>query len=108
LTLAGTRSEADDLLQETLMRAVRAFGSYKRHLSFKVRLFKIKKNAHIDRERRQRVRQPGDDWHRQQELREEVTKEVLPYSVPLNPEELLLRRLTIEEVREAIRCLPFM
>jgi len=108
LTLAGTRSEADDLLQETLLRAFQAFGSYKRHLSFKVWLFKIMKNAHIDRERRRRVRQPGDHWKGQQELGEEGTKEVLPYPVPLNPEELLLRRLSIEEVREAIRRLPCM
>jgi hypothetical protein len=36
-----------------------------------------------------------------------VPKEVLPYPVLSNPEELLLRRLTIEEVREAIRRLPF-
>jgi RNA polymerase sigma-70 factor (ECF subfamily) len=28
------------------------------------------------------------------------------YPVPLNPEEILLRRLTVEEVREAIRRLP--
>jgi RNA polymerase sigma-70 factor (ECF subfamily) len=101
LTLAGTRPEAEDLLQEALLRAYRAFSSYKRHLSFKVWLFKIIKNVHIDRERRRRVRQLGDDRNR-----EDVTKEVLPYPVPLNPEELLLRRLTIQEVREAIRRLP--
>jgi RNA polymerase sigma-70 factor (ECF subfamily) len=105
LTLAGSRPEAEDLLQETLLRAYRAFGSYKRHLSFKVWLFKIMKNAHIDRQRRRRVRQ-GGDWGRQQEGGEEATREVLPYPVPLNPEELLLRRLTIEEVRDAIRRLP--
>jgi RNA polymerase sigma-70 factor, ECF subfamily len=108
LTLAGSRPEAEDLLQETLLRAFRAFGSYKRHLSFKVWLFKIMKNAHIDRERRRRVREFGDHWNRQQEPPEDATKEVLPYPVPVNPEELLLRRLTIEEVREAIRRLPAM
>jgi RNA polymerase sigma-70 factor, ECF subfamily len=106
LTLAGSRPEAEDLLQEALLRAYRAFGTYKRHLSFKIWLFKIMKNVHIDRERRRRVRQPGDDWNRQQEVQEGVTKEVLPYPVPLNPEDLLLRRITIQEVREAIRRLP--
>jgi RNA polymerase sigma-70 factor (ECF subfamily) len=106
LTIAGTRPEAEDLLQEALLRAYRAFSSYKRHLSFKVWLFKIIKNVYIDRQRRRRVRQLGDDRNRQQELQEDVTKEVLPYPVPLNPEELLLRRLTIQEVREAIRRLP--
>jgi RNA polymerase sigma-70 factor (ECF subfamily) len=108
LTLAGSRPEAEDLLQETLLRAFRAFGSYKRHLSFKVWLFKIMKNAHIDRERRKRVRQLGDAWNRPQVSQEDVTQEVLPYPVPSNPEELLLRRIAIEAVREAIRRLPFM
>jgi RNA polymerase sigma-70 factor (ECF subfamily) len=108
LTLAGSRPEAEDLLQEALLRAYRAFGSYKRHLSFKIWLFKIMKNVYIDRERRRRVRQPGGSWNRQPVAQEDVTQEVLPYPVPLNPEDLLLRCITIQEVREAIRRLPSM
>jgi RNA polymerase sigma-70 factor (ECF subfamily) len=106
LALAGTRPEAEDLLQEALLRAYRAFSSYKPHLSFKVWLFKIIKNAHIDRQRRRLVRQWGGHRHHQQELHEDTAREVLPYPVPLNPEELLLRHLTIQEVRDAIRRLP--
>jgi RNA polymerase sigma-70 factor, ECF subfamily len=108
LTLAGSRPESEDLLQEALLRAYRAFGSYKRHLSFKIWLFKIMKNVYIDRERRRRVRRPGGDWNRQPVVQEDVTREVLPYPVPLNPEDLLLRCITIQEVREAIQRLPTM
>ena len=98
--------EADDLLQETFLRAFRAFGSYKRHLSFKVWLFKIMKNAFIDRERRLRVRPVEVEWKGDEGLPKGLTRELVLCAVPLNPEEILLRRLTIEEVREAIRRLP--
>lgn len=104
--LARTQSEADDLLQETLIRAYRAFGSYKRHLSFKAWLFKIMKNAHIDQVRRLRVRPVEEEWKGDEEQAKDLTKDVLLYPVPLNPEQILLRRLTLEEVREAIRRLP--
>ena len=104
--LTRNDSEADDLLQETLLRAFRAFGSYKRHLSFKVWLFKIMKNAFIDRERRLRVRPVEVEWKGDEGLPKGLTRELVLCAVPLNPEEILLRRLTIEEVREAIRRLP--
>lgn len=105
LVLSRSASEAEDLLQETLLRAFRAFGSFKQDLSFKVWLFKIMKNARIDRGRRLRARPAEDEWQGD-DRQGNLTKEVLLYPVPLNPEEILLRRLTIEEVREAIRRLP--
>lgn len=104
--LARNQSEVEDLLQETLLRAFRAFESYKRHLSFRVWLFKIMKNAHIDHVRRLRVRPVEEEWKGEEVLANDLTKEVLLYPVPLNPEEILLRRLTLEEVRDAIRRLP--
>ncbi|MBI3028523.1 MAG: sigma-70 family RNA polymerase sigma factor [Candidatus Rokubacteria bacterium] len=100
--LARFQSDAEDLLQETLLRAFRAFSSFKRELSFKVWLFKIMKNARIDRDRRVRVRPVEEEWKAEDDL----ARDVLVYPVPLNPEEILLRRLTLEEVREAIRRLP--
>jgi len=104
--LTRNGSEADDLLQETLLRAFRAFGSFKRELSFKVWLFRIMKNGHIDRERRLRIRPVEEEWKGEEGLPKDLTKAVALYPVPLNPEEILLRRLTVEEVREAIRRLP--
>jgi RNA polymerase sigma-70 factor (ECF subfamily) len=94
-------STAEDLLQETLVRAYRGFGSYDPALSAKVWLLKIMKNANIDRCRRQQARpveeplpeDPGPDRS-------------LSGDVPLNPEEILLQRLAIDEVRAAIRRLP--
>jgi RNA polymerase sigma-70 factor (ECF subfamily) len=108
LLLSRNASEADDLLQETLLRAFRAFGSFKRHLSFKVWAFKIMKNAQIDRVRRVRVRpvEAKEDWHEHDGQIKDLAEEVLLYPVPLNPEEIFLRLVTIEQVREAIRNLP--
>ncbi len=105
LGLSRSASEAEDLLQETFLRAFRAFASFKHDLSFKVWVFKIMKNAQIDRGRRLRVRPVEDEWQGD-DRQGNLAKEVLLYPVPLNPEETLLRRVTIEEVREAIKRLP--
>jgi RNA polymerase sigma-70 factor (ECF subfamily) len=98
--------EADDLLQEALLRGFRSFGSFDARLSFKAWLFKIIKNAYIDRWRRLRGRPGEEEWQGEDGVPKDPTKEVLLYPVPLNPEEILLRRLAVEEVRGAIRQLP--
>jgi RNA polymerase sigma-70 factor (ECF subfamily) len=98
--------EADDLLQEALLRGFRSFGSFNARLSFKAWSFKIIKNAHIDRWRRLRGRPGEEEWQGEEGLLKDPTKEVFLYPVPLNPEEILLRRLAVEEVRDAIRQLP--
>jgi RNA polymerase sigma-70 factor (ECF subfamily) len=88
------------------MRAFRSFRSFKPHLSFKVWLFKIMKNAHLDQVRRLWVRPVEEELKGEEELAKDLTKEVLLYLIPLNPEEILLRRLTLEEVKEAVQRLP--
>ena len=104
--LTGGASEAEDLLQETLLRAFRGFRSFKRELSFKVWVFRIMKNAQIDRGRRLRARPAEEEWPGEAEPGEDAARDVLLYPVPLNPEEILVQRVTIEEVREAMRRLP--
>jgi RNA polymerase sigma-70 factor (ECF subfamily) len=104
LLLTRNASEGDDLLQETLLRAFRGFPSFKRELSFKVWVFKIMKNTHIDRTRRLRVRPVEEEWQ-VDEQGKDLSRNVTLYPVPLNPEEILLRRVTIEQVTEAIRSL---
>jgi RNA polymerase sigma-70 factor (ECF subfamily) len=102
--LAVRPSEAEDLVQDSLLRAFRAFGSFDRSLSVKAWLFAIMKNAHIDRGRRQRARP----------IEEELSSDdgggppgdAYLYPVPVSPEDMLLRHLTVESVREAIRRLP--
>lgn len=109
--LTRRTSDAEDLLQEVLLRAFRAFGSFDRTLSVKAWLFKIMKNAYIDRRRRQRARPVEEEWDEGREWTYEgrgaaPLGELYPCPVPLSPEDMLLRHLTIEAVREAIRSLP--
>lgn len=104
--LTRSPEETEDLLQETLLRAYRSFGSFDRSFDCKVWLFKIMRNAQIDRMRRKHARPVEEGWPGFDGLEPDTRKEVSLYPVPMNPEEILLRRLTIEEVRTAIRNLP--
>ncbi len=100
--LTRSETEAEDLLQETLLRAFRGFEALNRDLSIKVWLLKIMKNAHIDRCRRRLCRPMEGELREEEGPAESLQGEL----APLNPEEILLRRLAIDEVRSAIRRLP--
>lgn len=95
--LTRNETDAEDLLQETLLRAFRGLASLDRNRNAKVWLLKIMKNAYIDRCRRKLSRPTEEELPEGQELADHL---------PVNPEEILLRRLAIEEVRSAIRRLP--
>jgi RNA polymerase sigma-70 factor, ECF subfamily len=92
--LTGRSWEAEDLLQDVLLRAFRGFGSFDRNLSAKAWMFKILKNAYIDRGRRARARPVEEEWA------------VDPVPLSPDPEDLLMRTVTAEAVREGIRGLP--
>ena len=95
--LTRNDTEAEDLLQDTLLRAFRGLPSLNREFSPKAWLLRIMKNAHIDRGRRKHSRPTEEEFQEEQEVED---------SAPMNPEEILLRRLAIEDVRDAIRRLP--
>jgi RNA polymerase sigma-70 factor (ECF subfamily) len=96
--LTRNESEAEDLLQDTLLRGFRGFATFNRELGAKVWLLKIMKNAHIDHCRRKRARPLEERLPDEPEGSDGMA--------PLNPEEILLRRLDIEQVRAGIRRLP--
>lgn len=103
--LAPSDPEADDLLQETLLRAYRAFASFNRDLSFRAWALKIMRNANIDRLRRLRTHPenaelPGESGA------PEAGGEALFSPVPVSPEEIVVRRIAIEKVRAGIARLP--
>src|SRR6478609_5316737 len=52
LRLTGNHAEAEDLVQETFIRAYRFFHRYDRSLPFTNWLYRIMSNAHIDSMRR--------------------------------------------------------
>jgi RNA polymerase sigma-70 factor (ECF subfamily) len=90
--------EAEDLLQETLLHAFRALPTLDQELSPKAWLLKIMKHRHIDRCRRKQSRPMEEEFDEERQAPDAES--------PLNPEEILLQRLAIEEVRTAIRRLP--
>jgi RNA polymerase sigma-70 factor (ECF subfamily) len=107
LVLTRRPHDAEDLLQDVLVRGFQGFARYDRTLSFKGWMFAIIKHAHIDRFRRQRGRPADEPLWTGPALDEPVLSLDNPLcSVPLAPEDILLRREAIEQVRDAIRRLP--
>jgi RNA polymerase sigma-70 factor (ECF subfamily) len=98
-------SEAEDLLQETLLRGFRSRATLDPALNPKAWLFRVMRNAHIDRCRARSIRPTevgllNGDGSEHGSPAEELRP---PLS---DPEEILLRRVAIAEVRSAIRQLP--
>ena len=101
MTLTREPSEAEDLLQETYLRAVKAFGQLAPGSKLKAWLFVIMRNAWLNELRRRRNRpgivefDPDDDnvllW---------------PDALMDDPHLIYLRKLEREEIREAIESLP--
>jgi RNA polymerase sigma-70 factor (ECF subfamily) len=105
LVLTRRTEDAEDLLQESLVRAYQGFDTFDRSLSFKPWMLTIVRNVQTDRQRRQRAR-PLEEAVGLDEAEPVVPMEGLLCSIPLAPEDILLRRETVEQVRDAIRRLP--
>lgn len=103
LLLARPPEDHEDLLQEGLIRGFRGFGSFDRALPFKAWMFGILRNTYIDRYRRRKARPLEEPLGDEQPL---VTLDSPLYSIPLAPEDIILRQESIEHVRESIRRLP--
>ena len=56
VSLARNVSDAEDLVQETFLRAQRAFSSFEQGTNAKAWMFTILRRLHIDRHRRARIR----------------------------------------------------
>ena len=106
LVLTHDRADAEDLLQDTLLRAFRSFSTFDRNRSCKVWLFQIMKNIQIDQYRRRRSKPVEEEFEDERTVTSDPSREVDLFPAPTDPERLLIRRLMIEEIREAIRRLP--
>jgi RNA polymerase sigma-70 factor (ECF subfamily) len=106
LVLTRQAEDAEDLLQESLVRAYQGFDTFNPTLSFKPWMFTIMRNVQIDRYRRRRARPMEEPLEGDAEPEPAVPMEGPLYSIPFAPEDILLRRETVEQVREAIRRLP--
>lgn len=104
LSLTRNRADAEDLLQETYLRAYRGFAGFQEGTNLKAWLYRILTNSYINLYRKAR-REPQilssddtPDWYLYDKLRE---SELEP-----SAEVLALERVPDAEVQEALESLP--
>ena len=103
LALTRHRKDAEDLVQETYLRAFRFFDSYRAGTNIRAWLFRILRNAFINRYRSQKVRPEEVDFGKIEATYEQMIEETFLGRDPSpSPEEILLHRTLDGEVQEAL------
>jgi len=107
LNLTRNRKDAEDLVQETYLRAFRFFDSYQPGTHIKAWLFRILRNTFINRYRAARVR-PDEVAFDKVELAYDklVDQQFIESKQPPSPEKLVLDGVLDEEVEQALAALP--
>lgn len=99
LRMAKNQTEAEDLVQDTYLRAYRFFDKFKPGTSMRAWLFKILKNTCINNFKKRAKTPEHVDFDQLRLLEDE------PVSCP-DPEEEILYRLCHDELMRAIDALP--
>lgn len=105
LRLTRSPESAEDLLQETYLKAYRHYASFRTGTNLRAWLFKILKNTFINDYRRRKQLPPMVDFADLEETSEAVLAAVEPAVTP-SPEEELLEATMDGEVRQALAALP--
>jgi RNA polymerase sigma-70 factor, ECF subfamily len=100
MSLTRNQTEAEDLVQETYLRAVRAFGQLMPDSNLKSWMFAIMRNVRLNQLRHARV---GPDFI---ELDSEEENNGYKDETTRNPYEVYVSKLERQEVRAAIESLP--
>ncbi len=105
MALRFTRNTADaeDLLQDTYVRAFRFFHRYEPGTNAKAWLFKILRNGFINRYRKAQKRPDEVDFSKIEEIFESLLE---PHQRMPGPEEEVLARSLDEPIEDALRALP--
>jgi RNA polymerase sigma-70 factor (ECF subfamily) len=101
VTLTRDETEAEDLVQETYLRAVRAFGQLVPNSNLKGWLFVIMRNAWLNQLRHTRS---GPRFIELDDEQEDLA--FWPDQRARDPHVLYLRKLERQEIRQAIESLP--
>ena len=101
MTLTRNQTEAEDLVQETYLRAVRAFGRLMPDSNLKGWLFAIMRNAWLNQLRHAKVGPRFVELDAEEKDRAKWLDQVAN-----DPHVVYLRKLETEEVRAAIESLP--
>ncbi len=105
LRLTKNERDAEDLVQDTCMRAYRFFDKFERGTNIKAWLFRILTNTFINRYRRKVKERTATEGHEQEAVQalffsQEATDQAS------NPERFLFDRLLSDDVLRAIDSLP--
>ncbi|HEY3328519.1 MAG TPA: sigma-70 family RNA polymerase sigma factor [Capsulimonadaceae bacterium] len=111
MRLTGNSNDAEDLVQDTYLRAYRFFHQYQPGTNAKAWLFRIMNTVFLN-DYRKKSRQ-GDqlsydeleDFYLYNRLNEDALSKEQTYNTA-NPEDVIVERLGIEEIEQAIRRLP--
>jgi RNA polymerase sigma-70 factor (ECF subfamily) len=105
--LRMTRSveDAEDLIQETYLKAYKYYARFSEGTNFKAWLFKIMKNTFINSYRKKKLQPPKVDFDEVQEGLEETLLDQAQASLS-DPEAWLMAVEMDEEVRESLLGLP--
>jgi RNA polymerase sigma-70 factor (ECF subfamily) len=107
LNLTRNRKDAEDLVQETYLRAFRFFDSYQPGTHIKAWLFRILRNTFINRYRAARVRPEEVDFDKVELGYDKlVDQQFIENKQPPSPEKLVLDGVLDEEVEQAMAALP--
>jgi len=101
VTLTRDQTEAEDLVQETYLRAVRAFGQLVPNSNLKSWLFVIMRNAWLNQVRHVRS---GPRFIELDNEQEDLAR--WPDQLARDPYVVYLRKLERQEIKEAIESLP--
>jgi len=107
VNLTRNRGNAEDLVQETYLRAFRFFDSYRPGTHIKAWLFRILRNTFINRYRAAKVRPEEVDLAKIDLAYEKmIDEEFLRSKQPPSPERLVMEGVLDEEVEQALDALP--
>ena len=103
LRMTGSPQDADDLLQETFLKAYRFWDSFEQGTNIKAWLFRIMKNSYINRYRKESKEPNTVDYDDVKEFYNSVRAES---TVPNDLQETLFGNLLDDDVANAIGSLP--
>lgn len=100
--LTGEEAEAQDVLQETMVKVMNNFGRYEKGTNFKAWASRIMKNLFIDRRRKKKP--ASTDFEKYEPAAREGSQ---PWSdVELMSQETLVNRFFSDQVKDALMELP--
>jgi len=105
LKMTGNKSDAEDLVQETMLKAFKAFESFEWGTNFRAWLFRIMINTHYNDQRHRKFFKNIEESSYNHWIDKEIISQETMRAFN-NPESSLCRRLVAEEINSAIEKLP--